>query len=407
MKPCFQDIHRFKIEDLVVWTPDFDEKLPIVDEKLNLKLDLRWEPWSCCSACCCSAITCGPGFDTSEAACRETPSFKSRRGFISFFKNDPLLPLKVAQHIEAYIRSNPVISSEEAVEVKEAAETLDIYLSMDPYADQGIPFHSTLLQSSQAFLVVETFLNEKFKYRIEENPVDGPFGRYGMMIESRLCDDDPQKRNCTLLQQCIDVGGSQFTLDEEETKDKDPDVVTKPPRQQICRYPGIQEIKMQYKESTFDVDEALTYRFTVDEQEFGELLSTEWSVGQREIEAFDRNRPCGEQNLFTDGIDLVIVRVDKTDTMQPYIVRGTLKATGEQITLKAVLNFKTNTSGSKYVDQLVIWGGIAGGVLILFIGAVITIHYIQVRILEEKLEQIRKSKLGVSTDDKKPSTPPQ
>lgn len=64
----FQQIHRFKIEDLTVFTPSIDKKLPIIVEKLNIKLDIRWESWTCCSSCCCSSITCGHGFETSEAA---------------------------------------------------------------------------------------------------------------------------------------------------------------------------------------------------------------------------------------------------------------------------------------------------------------------------------------------------
>ena len=248
--------------------------------------------------------------------------------------------MRIADHVEAYLRSNSPISTQEAVEVKEAVEMLDIYLSMDPYIHQGIPFHSTLLQSSRALLIVESFLNDNFEYRVEENPLAGPFGRYGMIIESKSCDDDSQKTNCTLLQQCMDVGGFEDTSKNEEETEENPMIVEKPLRQQSCLYPGMEDIEIRYKESTFDIAEGLNYRFTVDEKEFGELLSTEWSVGQRDVETFDGARPCGEQKLFTDGIDLVLTNVDKTDAMQPYIVRGTLKATGEQITLKAVLNFR-------------------------------------------------------------------
>ncbi|KAJ1350849.1 hypothetical protein KIN20_006745 [Parelaphostrongylus tenuis] len=35
------------------------QKLPILDTKSNLKIDISWDDWSCCSACCCSRRLCG------------------------------------------------------------------------------------------------------------------------------------------------------------------------------------------------------------------------------------------------------------------------------------------------------------------------------------------------------------
>lgn len=41
-------------------------QLPQDRPQLNLRLDVAWSGWSCCSACCCSERSCGVGFGSTE-----------------------------------------------------------------------------------------------------------------------------------------------------------------------------------------------------------------------------------------------------------------------------------------------------------------------------------------------------
>jgi flagellar biosynthesis/type III secretory pathway M-ring protein FliF/YscJ len=83
----------------------------------------------------------------------------------------------------------------------------------------------------------------------------------------------------------------------------------------------------------------------------------------------------------------MIIKVETKDANLPYIAKGTLKATGENIMLKLSLQVKPKAKPSKYTNQIFTWVGIAGGILAVFICIVIIVHIIQVRSLKRKLQQ--------------------
>uniref|UniRef100_A0AC34FA25 Uncharacterized protein n=1 Tax=Panagrolaimus sp. ES5 TaxID=591445 RepID=A0AC34FA25_9BILA len=352
-----KDFHRFTIGDLTVWKKyQKINKFPNINEGYNLKVDIYWEKWSCCSACCCSEITCGQGYETSKASCERVSSHKHRRGFLSFFKIDPFKPIEIITEIELMLRGTDLFSES----IEEVVQTFDLYLSSSPYAFTGIPVHSTLLQSEQSWLILELFLNEYFQYRNESES----FGQLGLFIDSETCEKDtvaPQNAYQPLQRY--------------------------PSESDICDYHGVEDVVLKDKESVIDVDEGLSFRFAIDEAEYGELLSIKWKAGQSKLSKFDPRKSCSAQRIFADNHYLIILKVEKDDSNLPYIVKVTLKATGEVILLKLSLQFKSKAKPSKYTNQIFKWLGIAGGVLAVFIIVVVIVHIIQVRSLKRKLKQ--------------------
>ncbi|EYB92720.1 hypothetical protein Y032_0191g1333 [Ancylostoma ceylanicum] len=61
--------------------------LPFTSAPINIKIDISWEAWSCCSACCCSVKLCG--LYSNEKKCHELDSYRTRRGFLSVFLLNP------------------------------------------------------------------------------------------------------------------------------------------------------------------------------------------------------------------------------------------------------------------------------------------------------------------------------
>uniref|UniRef100_A0A914Z4S3 Uncharacterized protein n=1 Tax=Panagrolaimus superbus TaxID=310955 RepID=A0A914Z4S3_9BILA len=229
--------------------------------------------------------------------------------------------------------------------IEESVQTLDLYLSSSPYAYTGIPVHSTLLQSDQSWLILELFLNKHFFYRNESES----HGEFGFFIDSETCETDLQKLNCTILQQCLN--------NELKTPDYIPpnaveDSTVAPPNayqpilrypseSDICDYHGVEDVLLKDKESKVDVDEGLSFRFMIDEAEYGELLSIKWKAGQSKISKFDPRKSCSAQRIFADDHYLIILKVENDDSNLPYIAKVTLKATGEVILLKLSLQFKS------------------------------------------------------------------
>jgi hypothetical protein len=278
--------------------------------------------------------------------------------------------------------------------LEEAVETFDLYLSSAPYVFSGIPVHSTLLQSDHSWLILELFLNKRFQYRNELKTS----GQLGLFIDSQTCENDPQKQNCTVLQQCFDneLLESDYIpspIIEDEITVAPPfnpyqsNNHRKPIKSDTCNYNGVEDILLKEKETIIDVDEGLSFRFAIDESEYGELLSTKWKAGQGKISEFDPKKSCSAQRIFTDGNYLMIIKVESPDINLPYNVKGTLKATGEEILLKLSLTFKPKATPSKHTESILKWVGIAGGVLAAFIIVVVIVHIIQVRSLKRKLKQ--------------------
>uniref|UniRef100_A0A7E4ZQL5 Guanylate cyclase n=1 Tax=Panagrellus redivivus TaxID=6233 RepID=A0A7E4ZQL5_PANRE len=390
---------RFQIGDLTPYDQNVHGRaLPIVNEKLNLKLNISWEPWSCCSACCCSEVTCGRGFATSDAACRATVSDQTRRGFVSLFKVELTKPIDIMPSLKAHYRG--IVSAEFSLpDIAEAAAELDAYLTFEPYSTSGIPVFSTFWHRSPAWLLIENFFNSEFRYR---NPHKTKIGPLGMFIDVKSCDNLQQKHDCNVLQACLDgqdasdalaapflnggrtSKGSNTGSNNGQKPKNDPRE-----RQEECMFRGIEEVTIRELESAVPVDDGFSYAFIIDESEFGELISASWSVKGDPVAAFEPGQPCSEQRLFTDGFALTLIKVTSEDCMMPYVARGIVKATGEEIRLRLTLTFKTKQKASKYSGALIKWGLIAGGILTLFVIGVIIIHCIQVRSLKRKLAQAK------------------
>ncbi|VDO97306.1 unnamed protein product [Heligmosomoides polygyrus] len=92
--------------------------LPYENTKLNIKIDISWEKWSCCSACCCSLALCG--LYSNEKKCHEVDSYRTRKGLLSVylldFKKSPILD----EHLESWTgKKRPARSSHVGMFIEE------------------------------------------------------------------------------------------------------------------------------------------------------------------------------------------------------------------------------------------------------------------------------------------------
>ncbi|KAK5982600.1 hypothetical protein GCK32_003290 [Trichostrongylus colubriformis] len=74
--------------------------LPFTDKQHNLKVDVSWNEWSCCSACCCSVTFCG--LYANAKKCDEIDSYRTREGYLSVM----LLDFKKPELLESWRAAN-------------------------------------------------------------------------------------------------------------------------------------------------------------------------------------------------------------------------------------------------------------------------------------------------------------
>ncbi|KAK6728084.1 hypothetical protein RB195_005624 [Necator americanus] len=104
--------------------------LPYKATKYNIKIDISWEQWSCCSACCCSVALCG--LYSNEKKCHEVDSYRTRRGFLSLFLLDMEKKLSLGD--------------------KAVSEELDKVLRVSPYREKGIAIFSSFILRNPRFM---------------------------------------------------------------------------------------------------------------------------------------------------------------------------------------------------------------------------------------------------------------
>uniref|UniRef100_A0A915EPW9 Uncharacterized protein n=1 Tax=Ditylenchus dipsaci TaxID=166011 RepID=A0A915EPW9_9BILA len=211
-KNCGYDkTDRFRIGDLEPFNAQQTKLLlPVHKQHLNLKLDLRWNPWSCCSACCCTKQVCG-GFRMSPILCQQMDSFQTRLGYVVFLKIDSSKPLDFLNQLLQFCGKHFRTHKVDADHLKEAMDSLNDHLNTEPYSTQGIPIFSTLLQSNVlSSTILLAFLNQEFNFYPDHSAeslpglsVDYPFGSLGQFVDIKTCsNDDPQKVDCNQLRKC-------------------------------------------------------------------------------------------------------------------------------------------------------------------------------------------------------------
>uniref|UniRef100_A0A1I7RHM1 Uncharacterized protein n=1 Tax=Bursaphelenchus xylophilus TaxID=6326 RepID=A0A1I7RHM1_BURXY len=98
---------------------DLKKSLPIKSEEHNLKVDIGWGDWSCCSTCCCPNEFCSIGFGFSKHKCDAIESRQTRVGYVSFMKINTSEPIDIAKNFTDH---NPELSPRE---IKEAIQEFE------------------------------------------------------------------------------------------------------------------------------------------------------------------------------------------------------------------------------------------------------------------------------------------
>ncbi|VDN08345.1 unnamed protein product [Thelazia callipaeda] len=178
--------YRYRIQDYQSIPKYFQ---PILATQYNLKIDIGYEPWSCCTACCCSQKTCGHEYALDRNECKKLESYRFRHAYLSFFKIDAWKKITLSLNV-----------SENQDYMNEVIMTFDKYLSSDPYFTTGIPVHSTLMITDTYWRNLRKFLINKM---IGQSFVRKKIkGRLGLYIQSQSCDNLQEKLDCTLLEKC-------------------------------------------------------------------------------------------------------------------------------------------------------------------------------------------------------------
>ncbi|CAD6184683.1 unnamed protein product [Caenorhabditis auriculariae] len=156
------------------------------NDGINLKCFINWEPWSCCSACCCPASLCG--VRETASTCSAVLSSKSRRGFLSIRKIDP----------------------DKKVMLKKNSQNIENLLGVPPYSLSGIAVYSTLLNQanfSSEYPELQKLIKDFAKHALSLSYKIGS----GVFLETKSCKGDPEVEDCWLWAKChgIDLGGRE------------------------------------------------------------------------------------------------------------------------------------------------------------------------------------------------------
>uniref|UniRef100_A0A1I7VSX2 Phospholipid scramblase n=1 Tax=Loa loa TaxID=7209 RepID=A0A1I7VSX2_LOALO len=178
--------YRYRIRDYQPVPTNFRA---IIKPEYNIKIDIGYEQWSCCTACCCTKEICHREFALDKDECRKLESYRSRLAYMSFFKIDPLKKVTLSLNV-----------SIDNSYMEEVIMTFDKYLSTDPYFITGIPIHSTLM-------ITDAYWRKLRKHLIDEmlgknDAIQKMKGRLGLFVESESCDELEQKLNCEILEKC-------------------------------------------------------------------------------------------------------------------------------------------------------------------------------------------------------------
>ncbi|VDK57577.1 unnamed protein product, partial [Cylicostephanus goldi] len=162
---------------------DNSTELPFKMSSANLKMDVAWDDWSCCSACCCSVALCG--LYANEKKCHEIDSYRTRRGLLSVFLLDPQKKVKIR---------NKTVSAE-----------LNQLLRISPYREKGIAIYSSFMLRQPRFKthLFDEYLKDPVTYFLSKRGHDfDDYAGVGMFYEEQDCSGMEQKLNCSVLAAC-------------------------------------------------------------------------------------------------------------------------------------------------------------------------------------------------------------
>uniref|UniRef100_A0A915PVR0 Helitron helicase-like domain-containing protein n=1 Tax=Setaria digitata TaxID=48799 RepID=A0A915PVR0_9BILA len=315
--------YRYRIRDYQSMPTNFQ---PILKPEYNLKIDIGYELWSCCTACCCTKKVCGREFALDRDECKKLESYRSRLAYMAFFKIDPLL--KVSLNISAGDNNY----------MEEVIMTFDKYLSSDPYFTTGIPIHSTLMITDAYWRKLRKYLIE---HMLEKNYMAQKIkGRLGLFVETESCDDLQQKLDCEILEKCREnaekvriFGGKKRT---KEVKG-----------QLVREFEGcgaeanIEKITINALENFGTLKSGNNYLISINETFFGAIIKVTWKAGPYDVSDYNYNLPCSLQRIAIapDKKSLLIIEARMDDTRWPYIAKAMMSEDGSDAYFKIILDF--------------------------------------------------------------------
>ncbi|KAK6752765.1 hypothetical protein RB195_003894 [Necator americanus] len=268
-------IREFKYSDIKVMSLEgkkpITEKdpIPILDLGTNLKIDISWDDWSCCSACCCSGILCGK-FYTPDRKCALLSSYKIRKGYLSLMKIKPDKPI--------YPWDSKPVSSD-----------FQTMMSISPYKERGIALWSTIWESMESLQDVKRY-KEDLYYKAFKDVLNTTRPQIpdhpGFYIDEIPCSEE--KYDCAKLAECRKIN-IKSKIDEELEGEADPCVEYEP---------EIETIFIEHEHTDIEMVPGRSYRIRIREELFAtDATRVSWRVSSRPPGRYDTSRACLEQGI--------------------------------------------------------------------------------------------------------------
>ncbi|KAM3717706.1 6,7-dimethyl-8-ribityllumazine synthase [Dirofilaria immitis] len=317
--------YRYRIRDYQPVPTHFHA---ILKKEYNLKIDIGYERWSCCTACCCTKKVCRREFALDREECKKLESYRSRLAYMSFFKIDPLKKVTLSLNV-----------SGDSNYMEEVIMTFDKYLSSDPYFTTGIPIHSTLLITDAYWRKLRQHLIDQMlgkKYAIQKIK-----GRLGLFVESENCDESEQKLDCEILEKCRQDFQKMRVFSAKMRPMKITEELLKRKFEECGTELISEQINMNDLENFGILKRGYNYLISINETFFGAVTKVSWKFGSYQIPNYNYQLPCSLQRVATapNKKDLLIIGARKDDTAWPYIGKATMLEDGSDAYFKIILKF--------------------------------------------------------------------
>ncbi|MCP9262521.1 hypothetical protein DINM_005897 [Dirofilaria immitis] len=266
--------YRYRIRDYQPVPTHFHA---ILKKEYNLKIDIGYERWSCCTACCCTK-SLPSRICSRQGGMQKLESYRSRLAYMSFFKIDPLKKVTLSLNV-----------SGDSNYMEEVIMTFDKYLSSDPYFTTGIPIHSTLL-------ITDAYWRKLRQHLIDQMRVFSAKMR-------------PMKITEELLKRKFEECGTELISEQ---------------------------INMNDLENFGILKRGYNYLISINE-----TFLVSWKFGSYQIPNYNYQLPCSLQRVATapNKKDLLIIGARKDDTAWPYIGKATMLEDGSDAYFKIILKF--------------------------------------------------------------------
>ncbi|CAD5226226.1 unnamed protein product [Bursaphelenchus xylophilus] len=360
-----KDVKNQLIGDLLE-VSKLKKTLPVESKEHNVKIDIAWGIWSCCSTCCCSNEFCGSGYEFSSHRCDLLTSQQTQVGYVSFLKINSSSPVKL-QKILA--EAHPDFSQDK---VEVITKGFDDVLSN---RNDPIPIYSHMFFNGLS--VVYGVLKKIFDFLPpninQTSPTNTqPFARFGKVLQTRKCDNDnPQKTTCGENDRCRtlwDQGTKYFPLVTTTVKPNLDDNAWK----NSCLLVDFIDLIVGDVYNEFTVKIGYNYRLYLAPNLMKPGDKVIWKVGEKSIPTYDWEKSCSGQDLVVapDFGSVIIVGFAKG------LRNEEISVSLNSIDYSIKFSVKLVNLPSRYQADITLWASLIGGVIIvLLILVALQIYY--------------------------------